>query len=472
MSLRLRLVLIILLPLLFIAGLIGTWAVYDAQLRASERFDRSLLSAVLAVSRDVAVSGGDALSPETSALLQDTSGGRVFYHVYAPDGVFVTGYATPPVPRSENLEQEKGQVYFDSIYQGANVRVLRFSDTMQIDGLSGAFNFTVWQNTVLRAAIVRDLSWRTFQIMAALVVAVGFVVWFGVRTGLRPLLDLEKAIEQRSPGELTPIKRKVPVEARGIVHQLNQLLEQVSSTLEAKDVFLSNAAHQLRNPIAGVVAMSDAMQSAKSFEDMQERSVELAKASRRAGDLANKLLALERASAGVPSNSFGPVNLCRLIQKLENSFLPNCQSQNVSFSVELPQATIVVSGDATMITEATTNLIENALIHGGQGLTKISIELRTEDNFVTIEVQDDGCGIAPKNISKARERFGQIHPSQGSGLGISIAEAVAKHHDGRLSISSPEQGLRVTLELKSTTGKPIFKSYQANENKHRIAGIA
>ena len=91
MSLRLRLVLIILLPLLFIAGLIGTWAVYDAQLRASERFDRSLLSAVLAVSRDVAVSGGDALSPETSVLLQDTSGGRVFYHVYAPDGVFVTG---------------------------------------------------------------------------------------------------------------------------------------------------------------------------------------------------------------------------------------------------------------------------------------------------------------------------------------------------------------------------------------------
>ena len=113
-SLRLRLVLIILAPLLLIAGIIAALAVYDAQLRASERFDRSLLSAVLAISRDIAVSGGDALSPETNTLLQDTSGGRVFYHVYAPDGVFVTGYATPPVPRFELADVANGQVYFDS----------------------------------------------------------------------------------------------------------------------------------------------------------------------------------------------------------------------------------------------------------------------------------------------------------------------------------------------------------------------
>ena len=191
LSLRLRLVLIILLPLLLIATLLGLWAVSDAQSRANERFERSLLSAALAVSRDVAVSDGDALSPATNALLRDTSGGQVFYHVYAPDGVFVTGYATPPVP----LEVEAGeQQTFTGVHQGEPVHALRFVDVMQVDGLTGAFTVTVWQKSELRSALVNDLTRRSFLIMALLVLSVALVVWFGVRLGLRPLLDLETAI--------------------------------------------------------------------------------------------------------------------------------------------------------------------------------------------------------------------------------------------------------------------------------------
>jgi two-component system sensor histidine kinase TctE len=90
-SLRLRLVIIILAPLLLIAALLASWAFVDAQKRAKDLFDQSLLSSALAVSRDVALSGGDALSLEVNTLLRDTSDGTLYYHVYAPDGVFVTG---------------------------------------------------------------------------------------------------------------------------------------------------------------------------------------------------------------------------------------------------------------------------------------------------------------------------------------------------------------------------------------------
>ena len=96
-SLRARLTLIILPPLLIISLIAGAWQFHSTTLRAESIFDKGLLSAAIAISRDVALSDGDAISPSTRRLLADTSGGTIFYHVFAPDGVFVTGYSTPPV---------------------------------------------------------------------------------------------------------------------------------------------------------------------------------------------------------------------------------------------------------------------------------------------------------------------------------------------------------------------------------------
>ncbi|MBT8475865.1 MAG: sensor histidine kinase N-terminal domain-containing protein, partial [Alphaproteobacteria bacterium] len=252
MSLRARLVLIILLPLLLIAFAVGYLAFRDAELRAADRFDRSLLSTALGISRDAAFSDGDALSEETRDLLRDTSGGPVFYHVHAPDGVFVTGYATPPVPPEETAQQTDRYIYYDAIYHNRPVRALRLKDFMTIDGLRGEFTFTVWQDTVLRDGFVQSLSRRTFSVMATLVAAQALIVWFGVRVGLRPLLDLEGAIARRSSEDLDPIRRAIPAEVQGIVGRLNTLLAELSQTLRAKDDFISDAAHQLRNPISGV----------------------------------------------------------------------------------------------------------------------------------------------------------------------------------------------------------------------------
>ena len=77
LSLRGRLTIVILGPLICVAALFGAWAYFDAQSNAAERFDRSLLSTALAISRDVAVQGGDALSEDTRDLLRDTSGRNI-----------------------------------------------------------------------------------------------------------------------------------------------------------------------------------------------------------------------------------------------------------------------------------------------------------------------------------------------------------------------------------------------------------
>ncbi len=156
----------------------------------------------------MALLDGDAISRETEVLLSDTEGGPVRYHVYAPDGVFVTGYSHPPIPVGVVPKPDKPFAYFDAKYRGNEVRVLRLWDNSQIDGLSGIFTITVWQDKAVRRLFMRDLALWALGVIVALISTVAIFVWFGVNIGLKPLLDLEDAISQRSPDDLKPIQRK------------------------------------------------------------------------------------------------------------------------------------------------------------------------------------------------------------------------------------------------------------------------
>lgn len=446
-SLRSRLTLIILIPLLAIALGIGFWAYRNTELRAHDRFDRSLLSTALAISRDIALSGGDALSRETRDLIRDTSGGPVFYHVFAPDGVFVTGYATPPVPGAGAVNDDETQTYFEARYRGETVRVLRLRDAMQIDGLAGDFTFTVWQDTAVRDAFVRDLSRQTFTVIATLIASVGLIVWFGVGIGLRPLLDLQNAISQRSSNDLAPIQRPVPDEVKGIVGTLNTLLSQVSHAMQTKNDFISNAAHQLRNPIAGVLSMAEAVKSAPDPRTAQDRSHDLVDAAKKARNLANQLLTLERANAMIDPSAFETFNLSKNLRQIAQSFSESMANSNAALTLTLPPDDLMIRGDAIMIREAVTNLVNNALMHGGAGLSTIELTLSAGRRMARIDVSDDGAGIEDSEIETALERFGQVKSSEGSGLGLPIAQTVARQHGGALSLASAEEGLRVTMTL-------------------------
>ena len=153
--LRLRLVLIILIPLLLIAGIVSAIAVYDAQQRAAERL--TLAYQLLAISRDVALSGGDALSPETNSLLQDTSGGPVLSSMHP------MAFSSPAMPHHRSLRRSRPacRPITTAVIKGRTFA--RFTDAMQIEGPSGEFTFTVWQDKVTRCHRRRPMR-RTFQL--------------------------------------------------------------------------------------------------------------------------------------------------------------------------------------------------------------------------------------------------------------------------------------------------------------------
>ena len=446
LSLRTRLTAIILLPLLAVATVAGLWQLGNAHRTAADIFNRSLLSAALAVANDVTVSGGDALSPRTRDILADTSGGLVYYHVYAPDGVIVAGYATPPVGIPQAEAESAEPTYFEAAYLGRTVSGVRLQRQAEVEGFTGIFTTTVWQDNAVREAFVRGLVTRSLITICGLIASLALIVWFGVRLGLAPLLDLEQEIERRSSEDLSPIQRSVPAEADGIVQTLNRLFGQVTRSMTAQGEFISNAAHQLRNPIAGVLSLAEAVHSAPSAKEARLRSADLLTAAREAADLSQKLLLLERAKSISPSSTHQAIDLREALSGWVNAYRKK-SSSNSAIELECEGTLGTFNCDPTMLREAIVNLLDNAVQHGGSRLSRITVRSERRPNSLEISVSDDGQGIAAKDLPAARERFRQLAATSTSGLGLSIVEAVVDGHNGDLAINILDPGLRVSLRF-------------------------
>ncbi|WP_371813726.1 sensor histidine kinase [Ruegeria sp. HKCCA0370] len=432
---------------MLLAILLGYWRYTVAQQTAQELFDDSLLSAGLAISRDVAVSDGDALSPTTRSLIRDASGGEIFYHVTGPGGIYVTGYAYPPASANPTKQDVYQPQFFEAVYRNEPVRVLKMTERVTLDNLVGDATVTAWQRIADRNAFANELSIRAAILMGILMATLGFVVWFGVARGLRPLLDLQDAIDLRSPDDLSKIKRPVPTEVRGIVQTLNRLFGQVEDSINAHQVFISEAAHQLRNPAAAVQSMAEALRDAKTDEDRDKRIVELVAAAKNSATVAEQLLSLERLRQPTHQDQMEKIDFRLVVEEACAEMGVQILANGIDFEVTMPESAIMVTGDKIFLTEAIKNLLDNAVKHGGAKLSRISIVLLCDGGSVKLTVADDGTGLSPAQSEAAFSRFSQLKYSEGSGLGLSIVSAVAKRHGGVVEINQVEKGASVTLEL-------------------------
>ncbi|MEM9435278.1 MAG: sensor histidine kinase [Pseudomonadota bacterium] len=428
-------------------GCLSAWALSDAQVEAADRFDRSLLITALGISRDTAFSGGNALREATRDLLLDTSGGPVFYHVYAPDGVFVTGYATPPRNPDGNASEPTDYTFYNAVYQNQDVRAVRFTDTMTIDGVSGPFTFTVWQSTSVRDGFVSSLLLRFGVVLLTIFVSVALIVWFGIKFGLAPLFDLEDAIQRRSVDDLSRIRRAIPPEVQGVVGRLNTLFAELGDAFRAREEMISNAAHQLRNPIAGIVALAEAVRSARTLTDAKQRSQDLLAAARHAANLTNDLLTLERAQSVRGPENYAALDLGNVLDKLGDTFRTRVEAEGAVLCITNALQPCPVRVDQILIEEALHNLVGNACAHAGPGFSRLAVTLNTDGSKAVLRIADDGKGINKQDYAAALERFSQVEPSAGSGLGLPIAKVVAERANGTLTLSPADPGLIVTLEL-------------------------
>lgn len=158
-------------------------------------------------------------------------------------------------------------------------------------------------------------------------------------------------------------------------------------------------------------------------------------------------LEVSRAEAGIGRENHEPVDAAALLRDLAEMYEPLAEDRGFSLSVDAPGALLLIA-HREFLGQALANLIDNALKHSGG--TRIALKAARDDATVRLTVADDGIGIADTDRSRATERHVRLDAARstpGSGLGLSLAIAVARMHGGKLELADARPGLAVTLAV-------------------------
>ena len=449
-SLRLRLLVLILVPLIVVATIAVSWQYRQSAQSAETVFDQKLSILALAIFKDLLATQGENLSPTTKALFEEASGATFFYHVRGPDGSFINGYSPPPVRPQINKSgvnnlAEDALVFFQSTHRGKAVKVAQLQQQGRIDQLNGIVVVSVWQDIDERVAFAQNLALQGAIIALILIITASVVVFFGIRVGLRPLRNLETAITNRSGTDLRPIMRQVPQEVRQIVDRLNNLFTQVTTAQSQKDRFISNAAHQLRNPVAGIQSMAEVAHNAKTSQDMKSRLASLLTASKELSRLTQQMLSYERLQHQKLNLKKTSIN--QLLRKIAAQYAPQIMRDDIEIQLMETKPAGYALIDATMIEQVFANLIDNALKYGGDGLSFISVSWHRRDKMIIIDIINDGALIPKKIQTQMFERFEQGHEGQGAGLGLAIVVDIMQMHHGQISYAQKQGQCCFSLAL-------------------------
>ena len=454
-SLRGRLLFLIVLPLLIIVS-IGTVALYyDSEKKSQEIYDKLLHSISQVILRDVVISEGDLLTEQLLETLTDTLNDQIFYQVRDDKGSSLyVGYSNPPEIPVNSVMKPYIPIFYDSVYRDQAVRVIVSREFVSAMDVPGWVTIYVWQTTIGQKRLLLELASSAFVTMMIMLLSTALIVWFGVKFGLKPLLDLQGAIIKRSADDLSRIKRIVPMEVSSLVNSMNKLFDQLRNAFTEKDDFIANAAHQLRNPIAGIQSQAEAAERSKTLESMKQRVGDVVTAARKTSRLTQQLLSMEHVSQRSIKSEFQTLDLVKLTQETLTNFALRAQQQNVTLSLDCKESQIELKGSETFLSEAIDNLIDNALVYGCPNGGKIDVEIILDNTDAHLYVQDYGVGIDPELITKVLERFVHGHNPNGesSGLGLSIAKTVIELHDGELELLSEGQGTCAHIKLPLQVG--------------------
>ncbi|MET0207843.1 MAG: ATP-binding protein, partial [Burkholderiaceae bacterium] len=277
--------------------------------------------------------------------------------------------------------------------------------------------------------------------------------WLIVGIGLRPLRSIASSIAQRSDADLTPLPDSTYRELSPLVDAINGLMARLSQRIEHEHEFLTDAAHELKTPLAAIQINAHVLLS-RAGSEMAERCAEPAAGLRggvaRATHTVHQLLALERARAEPQADHPRPqTDVAEFVRDRVAAAAHLAVQRNIEIEFHAA-ADGSVPLHLESMASAVDNLISNAIKYSPQD-SRIAVRLNRIGHIYRLAVADQGPGVAPDLRDKVFERFYRV-PGQeqsGSGLGLAIAERGAARNGGIIVLSDGEggRGLTATIEF-------------------------
>jgi signal transduction histidine kinase len=311
---------------------------------------------------------------------------------------------------------------------------------------------------VARHLATVDTQQRSLE--RALAVGMLVALLFGAAGGLivsryvaQRLSRISGVIEAVGEGDLT---RRVPLEARGAdafdrhSTRLNRTLDKVEALMGELRLVTDGLAHDLRSPLARLRAKTEQAVLQPEGPGREAALGGLLAECDLIMRMLTTMIEISRAEQ-VSRDRFVLADPAALVAEIADLYEPLAEDAGFAFTLETEAAPVRLPLHRELLSQAVTNLVDNALKHGAAG-GEVTIRLREFGGELAIEVADRGPGIAAEDRAVALRRFGRLDAARstpGAGLGMALVEAVARLHGGRFELGDARPGLvaRIVLPL-------------------------
>jgi two-component system OmpR family sensor kinase len=320
--------------------------------------------------------------------------------------------------------------------------------------------------TLVRASPLTDVQSATDGLVRTLLIAGvavlvlgGAATWFTVRRAMRPVEQMVDTAEAIASGDLS---RRVPelepgTELGRLGSSLNEMLTHIEDAVETEREaqerlrqFIADASHELRTPLTAISGYAELRRkgglTTREEEDKAWSRIE--SEGHRMGSLVEDLLTLTRLGKAKPLH-LSEVDVVQIARNAAEDHRVIDSERPVTVT---GTEALVIEADEERLHQVITNLLSNVRVHTPPW-TSVDVHLADRDDHVAIEVTDNGVGFPGASLDHVFDRFYRADPSRsrrsgGSGLGLSIVEAIVKAHGGRVEASNVEDGgARITINL-------------------------
>lgn len=456
-SLRRRLMGWIVLPIAcFIA--FDTVSLYQRALDAiTLAYDRTLLSSARNIGELLSVKGSElhVELPYNALEMLDNGDARMMYRVSGFNGEFLSGYSdfpayarTPPQRSAYDALVD----FYDGEFRGEPVRIAALYQPVASSDARGVALVQVAETLEVRRRLARQILMDTLVRQALLISVVVAITWFVVAHALRPIEALRAQLESRSARDLSPVASPdLPIEMTPLLGAVNQLMQRLQRLHDHQRQFVRDASHQLRTPLA---VLKTQVQSALCMpaSDARDALPAMHATVDRAIRLANQMLALAKVEQVQGQAEPATADLGKLAQEVALDLSPLIGERDLDF--ELQAAPSWVHGHEWMVRELLRNLLHNAIRE-----TPKRGELLMRVANAELLISDSGPGIAPELRDRLFEPFHTGHPTQGSGLGLSICREICNSVGATIALTNRQfagrlAGLDATVRFRPASEPP------------------
>ncbi|MBO0736258.1 MAG: HAMP domain-containing protein [Alphaproteobacteria bacterium] len=267
---------------------------------------------------------------------------------------------------------------------------------------------------------------------------------------LRRVETISRAAREIMSGDFA---QRIPVreaddEFDHLVTSLNAMLDRIQSSMESVRQVSDDIAHDLRTPLTRLRQRLEQGQRARSPEEWHSAAAGCIAEMDAILETFGALLRIAQIESGAAVRHFGEVDLSDVLRTMAEVYEPMADEKGQSFTAQI-SCGLTVWGDRELVGQMLANIIENAMKHSPPG-ARIGLETTVCPTEINVAVTDSGPGIPADEHRNVFSRFYRLESSRstpGSGLGLSLVEAIARLHRVRIDLADNDPGLHLNLRF-------------------------